>query len=88
VFAGPALATDDFVYRSVQIPRQFWKVSVWTSVDDAEVPTLRSAGFILNQGLTLDDIDLSLREIALLRWVRSLPIKHPSQTSPHLPGWE
>jgi endonuclease G len=88
VFTGPVLAAEDVVYRGVQIPRRFWKVAVWTSVDDAEVPTLRSAGFILDQGPSLDDIDLSLRGIALLRWVRSLPIKRPSQILQHLPGWE
>jgi endonuclease G len=61
VFTGPVLAADDPLYRGVQLPRQFWKIAAWTTVDDDEIPMLRSAGFILNQGAELDNIDLSLR---------------------------
>jgi endonuclease G len=61
VFTGPVLAVDDVVYRGIQIPRRFWKIAAWTTPDDSEIPTLRSAGFVLDQGPSLDDIDLSLR---------------------------
>jgi endonuclease G len=61
VFTGPVLAEDDVIYRGIQIPRLFWKIAAWTAFTDSEVPTLRAAGFILDQGPSLDDIDLSLR---------------------------
>jgi endonuclease G len=55
------LAVEDVIYRGIQIPRRFWKIAAWTSMDDAAQPILRAAGFILDQGPTLDGIDLSLR---------------------------
>jgi endonuclease G len=61
VFTGPVLAAGDPLYRGIQIPRHFWKITAWTTLDDAGEPTLRSAGFILDQGPSLDDINLSLR---------------------------
>jgi endonuclease G len=61
VFTGPVLADDDPLYRGIQIPRHFWKIAAWTTLDDANEPTLRSAGFILDQGPSLDNIGLSLR---------------------------
>jgi endonuclease G len=61
VFTGPVLADDDPTYRGIQIPRQFWKIAAWTTQDDSGAPALRSAGFILDQTPSLDDIDLSLR---------------------------
>jgi endonuclease G len=61
VFTGPVLASDDVVYRGIQIPRRFWKIAAWTTLDDSEVHTLCTAGFIMDQGPSLDDIDLSLR---------------------------
>jgi endonuclease G len=61
VFTGPVLADDDPLYRGIQIPRHFWKIAAWTTLDDAGGPTLRSAGFILDQGPSLDDINLNLR---------------------------
>lgn len=61
VFTGPVLAGDDLIYRSIEIPRHFWKIAAWTTLNDADVPVLHSAGFILDQGPSLEDIDLSLR---------------------------
>lgn len=55
------LATDDIQYRGVQIPRRSWKIAAWTTVDDSNAPTLQSAGFVLDQGPSLDAIDLNLR---------------------------
>ena len=64
VFTGPVLADDDIVYRGIQIPRRFWKIATWLAVDGTAAPELRSAGFIVDQGPSLDDIDLSLRDVA------------------------
>jgi len=61
VFTGPVLAVDDIVYRGIQIPRRFWKIAAWTVVGASGAAELRSAGFLLDQGPSLDDIDLSLR---------------------------
>ncbi|PRY67156.1 endonuclease G [Glaciihabitans tibetensis] len=61
VFTGPVLAADDVVYRDIQIPRMFWKIAAWTTLDQVGTPVLRTAGFVLDQGPSLDDIDLSLR---------------------------
>lgn len=64
VFTGPVLATDDIQYRGVQIPRRFWKIAAWTTVDNSNPPTLQSAGFVLDQGPSLDAIDVYLRAAA------------------------
>lgn len=64
VFTGPVLADDDIVYRGIQIPRRFWKIAAWTAVDGTAAPQLRSAGFLLDQGPSLDAIDLGLRDVA------------------------
>lgn len=61
VFTGPVLADDDPLYRGIQIPRLFWKIAAWSTIDDDGVPALRSAGFILDQAPSLDEIDLSVR---------------------------
>lgn len=61
VFTGPVLATDDVEYRGIQIPRRFWKIAAWTTINSAGTPLLQSAGFVLDQGPSLNDIDLSLR---------------------------
>jgi endonuclease G len=61
VFTGPVLADDDPVYRGIHIPRHFWKIAAWTIRDNAHTPSLRAAGFILDQGPLLDKIDLTLR---------------------------
>jgi endonuclease G len=61
VFTGPVLADDDVVYRGVQIPRRFWKIAAWASDAGTGEMELRSAGFLLDQGPSLDDIDLVAR---------------------------
>jgi endonuclease G len=61
VFTGPILADDDPTYRGIQIPRRFWKIAAWVPSDGVDETTLRSAGFILDQGPSLDKIDLTLR---------------------------
>ena len=57
VFTAPILADSDPLYRGVQIPQQFWKIAAWTTTGSS--PTLRAAGFILDQTAQLDDIDLT-----------------------------
>jgi endonuclease G len=61
VFTGPIFAADDVVYRGIQIPRRFWKIAAWTSLDETDAPMLESVGFVMDQGPSLDDIDLSLK---------------------------
>lgn len=60
VFTGPVLAPDDPRYRGIQIPRHFWKIAAWATSEDAGPTTLCAAGFVLDQGPSLDDIDLPL----------------------------
>lgn len=60
-FTGPVLALEDPLYRGIQIPRRFWKIAAWTTTDGGGSATLSAAGFVLDQGPSLDDIDLSIR---------------------------
>jgi endonuclease G len=53
VFTGPVLAEDDLPYRGVRIPRQFWKIAVWTM--DGQ---LAAAGFVLDQSPLLGKVEL------------------------------
>lgn len=55
VFTGPVFADDDPLYRGVEIPRLFWKIAAWVTGDDQQ---LASAGFVLDQTPSLDQIDL------------------------------
>jgi len=66
VFTGPVLADDDIVYRGIRIPRRFWKIAAWMAVDGNAAPQLRSAGFLLDQGPSLDAIDLGARAGAVV----------------------
>jgi endonuclease G, mitochondrial len=52
VLTGPVLAEDDDVYRSVQLPRQFWKVVAMVKEDGA----LSVTGYLLSQAALLDDL--------------------------------
>ena len=63
VFTGPVLADDDIVYRGIRIPRRFWKIAAWMAVGGSAAPELRSAGFLLDQGPSLDAIDLGVRDV-------------------------
>jgi endonuclease G, mitochondrial len=51
VFTGPVLAADDPVYRSVAIPRRFWKVAVWADAD-----ALGATGYVLDQTDLLKEV--------------------------------
>jgi endonuclease G len=51
VFTGPVLAPDDPVYRSVAIPRRFWKVAVW-----ADAGALGATGYVLDQSDLLGQV--------------------------------
>jgi endonuclease G len=51
VFTGPVLALDDPVYRSVAIPRRFWKVATWS-----DAGTLGATGYVLDQTDLLADV--------------------------------
>src|SRR5690606_37688587 len=55
---GPVLAVDDPAYRGIRVPRRFYKIAAWAGRDDG---TLHAAGFVLDQGPALDDIDVGLR---------------------------
>jgi endonuclease G len=57
VFTAPVLAEDDPVYRGVQIPQSFWKITAWTTTME-DTTVLRAAGFVLDQRPQLADIDL------------------------------
>lgn len=65
VFTGPVLAADDPLYRGIQIPRRFWKIAAWTTSDEDDAAALHSVGFVLDQGPSLEDIDLSARADAV-----------------------
>jgi endonuclease G len=56
VFTGPVLDDEDPEYRGVQIPRVFWKIAAWigSAEGNGGVPTLRAAGFVLDQSAELD----------------------------------
>jgi endonuclease G len=45
VFSGPLFATDDPVYRNVQIPQQYWKVVVMVKTDG----NLSATAYLLDQ---------------------------------------
>ncbi|WP_327279238.1 MULTISPECIES: DNA/RNA non-specific endonuclease [unclassified Streptomyces] len=47
-FGGPVFQDDDRVFRGVRIPREFWKVLVYT-----EQETLKAKAFLLTQNLVL-----------------------------------
>ncbi|MCJ1680157.1 DNA/RNA non-specific endonuclease [Streptomyces sp. APSN-46.1] len=51
VFGGPVFHEDDRVFRNVQIPREFWKVLVYS-----EKGTLKCKAFLLTQNLVLAEI--------------------------------
>ncbi|MEV0414776.1 DNA/RNA non-specific endonuclease [Streptomyces sp. NPDC050448] len=50
VFGGPVFQEDDRVFRGVQIPREFWKVLVFS-----EQGTLKCKAFLLSQNLVLTE---------------------------------
>ncbi|MCX4528730.1 MULTISPECIES: DNA/RNA non-specific endonuclease [unclassified Streptomyces] len=51
VFGGPVFHEDDRPYRGVPIPREFWKVLVYS-----EKGTLKAKAFLLTQNLVLAEI--------------------------------
>lgn len=61
VFTGPVLAPDDPVYRSIGIPRRFWKVAAWMDAD-----RIAATGYVLDQTELLDDVLSPLPEVGLL----------------------
>ncbi|MFD0269729.1 DNA/RNA non-specific endonuclease [Streptomyces sp. NPDC127106] len=50
VFGGPVFQEDDRLFRGVQIPREFWKVLVFSEHD-----TLKCKAFLLTQNLVLTE---------------------------------
>ena len=57
VVTGPVLATDDPVYRGVQVPRLFWKVVAW-AVPAPLGPRLAAVAHVLDQTPQLDAVDV------------------------------
>ncbi|WP_368497406.1 DNA/RNA non-specific endonuclease [Herbiconiux sp. A18JL235] len=55
VFTGAVFASDDRLYRGVQLPKRFWKIAAWY---DTGRDRLAAAGFLLDQSNELDRIDL------------------------------
>jgi len=49
VFSGPLFATDDPVYRTVQIPQQYWKVVIMVKADGS----LSATAYLLDQSQLL-----------------------------------
>lgn len=56
VFTAPVLDLQDPIYRTVQIPRRFWKIAAWNAGTDTS-PRLAATGYILDQTPQLDDLD-------------------------------
>ncbi len=52
VFSGPVFDADDFVYRGVQIPKQYWKVVAMVKTDGQ----LSATAYLLDQSALLADI--------------------------------
>jgi endonuclease G len=61
VFTGPVLAPDDPVYRSIAIPRRFWKVAVW-----ADAGALAATGYVLDQSDLLTEVLSAEPSVGLL----------------------
>lgn len=55
VFTAPVLLDDDAPYRGIRLPRRFFKIAAWTTSDG---PSLRTAGYLLDQSPELDGVDL------------------------------
>ncbi|MEU4745163.1 DNA/RNA non-specific endonuclease [Actinosynnema sp. NPDC023658] len=54
VYGGPVFQADDRVFRGVALPREYWKVIVFTSAG-----TLKARAFVLTQNLNqLESLDL------------------------------
>lgn len=63
VFGGPVLRTNDKHYRGIQIPREFWKIVVYT-----EHGMLNAKAYVLSQDNLLDRLEaLGLEEFKLYR---------------------
>jgi endonuclease G len=54
VFTGPVLREDDFAYREIQVPAEFFKIAV---VVDAQTGKLEATGYLQSQTDYLGDID-------------------------------
>jgi endonuclease G len=52
VFSGPVFGADDFIYRTVQIPKQYWKVVAMVKTDGQ----LSATAYLLDQSKLLEDI--------------------------------
>ncbi len=61
VFGGPVFLPDDRLFRGVQIPREFWKVLVYS-----EQGTLKCKAFLLTQSLDLSE-SLDLNEFRVFQ---------------------
>jgi len=59
VFNGPVFAETDSVYKSVQIPMDFWKIILWLG-DDGKP---KATGFLLSQTTLVGDIDFEALDI-------------------------
>ena len=86
VFGGPVFADDDRVFRGVRLPREFWKILVFTTGT-----TLRAKAFLLTQSLDkLESLELdefrvfqvALPEIEQRAHVHFPALLHDADTTP------
>jgi endonuclease G len=54
IFTGPVLASDDDIYRGVQLPRQFWKVAVMVRASDRR---LSATGYLVSQERLIEGLE-------------------------------
>jgi endonuclease G, mitochondrial len=55
VMGGPIFSTTDPVYRSVQLPKQFWKIIYFREAGD---PSIKVKGYVLTQADLLNQIEV------------------------------
>jgi DNA/RNA endonuclease G (NUC1) len=77
VFTGPVLSLDDPLYRSVMIPRSFWKVVAWRANG------LKAAGFLLSQEDYISSLEFNPYHVP----VRDLPVDRRAAWRAHRRGF-
>ena len=58
VFTGPVFASDDHVFRGVQLPRQFWKVVVMVKTSG----DLSATAYLVSQEALIKGLEVDLEE--------------------------
>jgi endonuclease G len=55
VMAGPIFASNDPMYRGIQLPRQFWKIIYFREAGD---PAIKAKGYVLTQADLLNQLEV------------------------------